>query len=288
MFIAGWCNIQKQPGEPNGQHHQLDSCVLRSPQLRPLWGPRKFPEVLRISQRSPLNQIPEAGEAGPDAMATLRHRLGPSKPGGGTGVTSAPNDAADPRIGRPSGQQLFTLVLIAAILVCTLALHKPIGFMALSAGPMLAFVNIKIFKTFIGCVSWSTVLLVADATTYVSLLLQVGVIDTLAQMTLALGALLLIALVLCYAIRVGTAGRACYALSLPSPNPTFPPRAATPAPITATPKVAAIVTNLMVKALCSLSFSDSPITASRSKFRIENRSSLLRFSRSSSRLRVSR
>ncbi|MFM9432844.1 SLC13 family permease [Arthrobacter sp. MP_2.3] len=108
-----------------------------------------------------------------------------------------------PRTGRPGGQQIFTLVLIAAILVCTLGFHLPIGFVALSAGLLLAFV--KEHKTFIGGVSWSTVLLVAGMITYVSLLQHVGVIDTLAEMALALGAPLLIALVLCYVIGVGSA-----------------------------------------------------------------------------------
>lgn len=41
--------------------------------------------------------------------------------------------------------------------------------------------------------------------TYVSLLQNVGVIDTLAEMALALGAPLLIAVVLCYVIGVGSA-----------------------------------------------------------------------------------
>ena len=110
-----------------------------------------------------------------------------------------------PRAGRPQGQQIFTLALIAAILVCTLGFHMPIGFVALSAGLLLAFVNIKEHKSFISGVSWSTVLLVAGMITYVSLLQHVGVIDTLAEMALALGAPLLIALVLCYVIGVGSA-----------------------------------------------------------------------------------
>ncbi|WP_115790173.1 SLC13 family permease [Arthrobacter silvisoli] len=110
-----------------------------------------------------------------------------------------------PRIGRPNGQQILTLALIFAILVCTLGFHMPIGFVALSAGLILAFVNIKEHKTFIGGISWSTVLLVAGMITYVSLLQHVGVIDTLAEQALALGAPLLIALVLCYVIGVGSA-----------------------------------------------------------------------------------
>ncbi|WP_050056012.1 SLC13 family permease [Pseudarthrobacter siccitolerans] len=107
--------------------------------------------------------------------------------------------------GRPHGQQILTLVLIAAMLVCTLGFRMPIGFVALSAGLLLAFINIKEHQTFIGGVSWSTVLLVAGMITYVSLLQHVGVIDTLAEQALALGAPLLVALVLCYVIGVGSA-----------------------------------------------------------------------------------
>jgi Na+/H+ antiporter NhaD/arsenite permease-like protein len=110
-----------------------------------------------------------------------------------------------PRTGLPHGQQILTLALIAAILVCTLGFHMPIGFVALSAGLLLAFVNIKEHKTFNGGVSWSTVLLVAGMITYVSLLQHVGVIDTLAETALALRAPLLIALVLCYVTGVGSA-----------------------------------------------------------------------------------
>ncbi len=106
---------------------------------------------------------------------------------------------------RPHGQQILTLVLILTMLVCTLGFHMPIGFVALSAGLLLALINIKEHQTFIGGISWSTVLLVAGMITYVSLLQHVGVIDTLAEQALALGAPLLIALVLCYVIGIGSA-----------------------------------------------------------------------------------
>lgn len=109
------------------------------------------------------------------------------------------------KVGRPRGQQILTLVLITVMLVCTLGFHMPIGFVALSAGLLLALINIKEHQTFIGGISWSTVLLVAGMITYVSLLQHVGVIDTLAEQALALGAPLLIALVLCYVIGVGSA-----------------------------------------------------------------------------------
>lgn len=121
------------------------------------------------------------------------------------GAGIAATDLEIARTTRPHGQQILTLALIVAMLVCTLGFRMPIGFVALSAGLLLALVNIKEHQTFIGGVSWSTVLLVAGMITYVSLLQHVGVIDTLAEMALALGAPLLIALVLCYVIGVGSA-----------------------------------------------------------------------------------
>jgi di/tricarboxylate transporter len=121
------------------------------------------------------------------------------------GEKSQHADLVVPGTVRPHGQQILTLVLIAAMLVCTLGFRMPIGFVALSAGLLLALINIKEHQTFIGGISWSTVLLVAGMITYVSLLQHVGVIDTLAEQALALGAPLLIALVLCYVIGVGSA-----------------------------------------------------------------------------------
>ncbi|AFR29003.1 MULTISPECIES: SLC13 family permease [Micrococcaceae] len=121
------------------------------------------------------------------------------------GATGQHADLDTTRTTRPHGQQILTLALIVAMLVCALGFHMPIGFVALSAGLLLALVNIKEHRTFIGGVSWSTVLLVAGMITYVSLLQHVGVIDTLAEQALALGAPLLIALVLCYVIGVGSA-----------------------------------------------------------------------------------
>lgn len=106
---------------------------------------------------------------------------------------------------RPRGRQLLTLALIAGMLVCTLGFHLPIGFVALSAGLLLALLDVREHQSSINGISWSTVLLVAGMITYVSLLQHVGVIDTLAHMALTLGAPLLVAVVLCYVIGVGSA-----------------------------------------------------------------------------------
>ncbi|MEU5838231.1 SLC13 family permease [Streptomyces diacarni] len=121
----------------------------------------------------------------------------------GDGVPQTELD--DSRSTRPRGQQVYTLVLIGAMLVSALGFGLPIGFVALTAGLLLALLNIKEQHKFVAGISWSTVLLVAGMITYVSLLTHVGVIDTLAHKALALGAPVLIALVLCYVIGVGSA-----------------------------------------------------------------------------------
>ncbi|MFX1819703.1 SLC13 family permease [Pseudarthrobacter sp. CC4] len=131
-------------------------------------------------------------------LFALTGRLRDSKGGQHADVDTSPSR-------RPHGQQIVTLALIVVMLVCTLGFRMPIGFVALSAGLLLALINIKEHQTFIGGISWSTVLLVAGMITYVSLLQHVGVIDTLAGHALALGAPLVIALVLCYVIGVGSA-----------------------------------------------------------------------------------
>lgn len=122
-----------------------------------------------------------------------------------TGKGTSHSEVEKSRSTRPQGQQIYTLILIGAMLFCALVLRLPIGFVALSAGLLLALLNIKDQHKFVAGISWSTVLLVAGMITYVSLLTHIGVIDTLAHMALALGAPILIALVLCYVIGIGSA-----------------------------------------------------------------------------------
>lgn len=127
--------------------------------------------------------------------------MGKLRTAGGEGYA----EVEEIRSTRPRGQQIYTLVLIGVMLFCALVLRLPIGFVALSAGLLLALLNIKEQQKFVAGISWSTVLLVAGMITYVSLLTHIGVIDTLAHMALALGAPVLIALVLCYVIGIGSA-----------------------------------------------------------------------------------
>jgi di/tricarboxylate transporter len=96
--------------------------------------------------------------------------------------------------------QKLTLALIAAVLVLVLVLHLPISFVAIAAGAILAFTDLKKQNEAIAGISWSTVLLVAGMVTYISVMQEMGTIDHLAEMAVAIGAPLLVALVLCYVI----------------------------------------------------------------------------------------
>jgi di/tricarboxylate transporter len=101
--------------------------------------------------------------------------------------------------------QKLTLALIAAVLVLVLVVHLPISFVAIGAGAILAFTDLKKQNEAIAGISWSTVLLVAGMVTYISVLQEMGTIDHLAEMAVAIGAPLLVALVLCYVIGVTSA-----------------------------------------------------------------------------------
>ena len=101
--------------------------------------------------------------------------------------------------------QKLTLALIAAVLVLVLVVHLPISFVAIAAGAILAFTDLKKQNEAIAGISWSTVLLVAGMVTYISVMQEMGTIDHLAEMAVAIGAPLLVALVLCYVIGVTSA-----------------------------------------------------------------------------------
>ncbi len=101
--------------------------------------------------------------------------------------------------------QKLTLALIAAVLVLVLVVHLPISFVAIGAGAILAFTDLEKQNEAIAGISWSTVLLVAGMVTYISVLQEMGTIDHLAEMAVAIGAPLLVALVLCYVIGVTSA-----------------------------------------------------------------------------------
>nr|WP_255524429.1 SLC13 family permease [Clavibacter sp. VKM Ac-2873] len=100
---------------------------------------------------------------------------------------------------------MLTLALIAAILVIVLVGHQPISFVAIAAGVLLSFTDLKSTSRSIAGISWPTVLLVAGMITYIAMLEELGTIDHLADMALLIGAPVAVALVLCYVIGISSA-----------------------------------------------------------------------------------
>lgn len=112
---------------------------------------------------------------------------------------------AQPAVSSVTNVQKLTLGLIGVLLVLVLVFHLPISFVALAAGAVLAFTDLKGQNDAIAGISWSTVLLVAGMITYISILEKIGTIDNLADLAMTVGAPLIVALVLCYVIGVTSA-----------------------------------------------------------------------------------
>ncbi|WP_414172859.1 SLC13 family permease [Clavibacter tessellarius] len=66
--------------------------------------------------------------------------------------------------------RMLTLALIAAILVIVLVGHQPISFVAIAAGVLLSFTDLKNTSRTIAGISWPTVLLVGGMVTYIAML----------------------------------------------------------------------------------------------------------------------
>ncbi|MBF4457811.1 SLC13 family permease [Pseudoclavibacter sp. VKM Ac-2867] len=123
----------------------------------------------------------------------------------GSITTAGAHDIDDEGPSKANRVQALTLALIAVILVLVLVFHLPISFIAIAAGIVLAFTDLKKQSDAIAGISWSTVLLVSGMITYVSILQELGTIDHLADMALLIGAPIVVALVLCYVIGLTSA-----------------------------------------------------------------------------------
>ncbi|MGF0311024.1 MULTISPECIES: SLC13 family permease [Nocardiaceae] len=131
---------------------------------------------------------------------------GGSTAGGSTAVLTRPKTTTLVDAPAPvTFVQKLTLFLIGALLVLVLVLHLPISFIAIGAGAVLAFTDLKKQNEAIADISWSTVLLVAGMVTYISILQEVGTIDHLAEMAITIGAPIIVAIVLCYVIGITSA-----------------------------------------------------------------------------------
>lgn len=152
------------------------------------------------------NPAPGSGPVGGTPVKTSVPTGGGSSAGGSTQVLTRPTTTTLVDAPAPvTFVQKLTLFLIGALLVLVLVLHLPISFIAIGAGAVLAFTDLKKQNEAIADISWSTVLLVAGMVTYISILQEVGTIDHLAEMAITIGAPIIVAIVLCYVIGITSA-----------------------------------------------------------------------------------
>ncbi|WP_025777702.1 SLC13 family permease [Brevibacterium sp. VCM10] len=131
--------------------------------------------------------------------------IGTTGPTGGSGTAVAVETEERTATTTVTRQVWLTIGLIAAMVIGAVGFDLPIGFLGLACGLVLAFTSLKNSENLVSGISWSTVLLVSGMIVYVSLLTHAGVIDSLSKMAVAIGAPLIVAIVLCYVIGVSSA-----------------------------------------------------------------------------------
>lgn len=158
--------------------------TVPNPEKLESWGSRRGP-------------APES--SGPDSSG----RGSSSRSGAGTAVAV---ETELPMVTSTMTRQIWlTLGLIVVMVIGAVGFELPIGFLGLACGLVLAFTSLKSSEHLVSGISWSTVLLVSGMIVYVSLLTHAGVIDSLSKMAVAIGAPLIVAVVLCYVIGVSSA-----------------------------------------------------------------------------------
>lgn len=140
-----------------------------------------------------------AGSKGPDSEGRTPGQ------GSGSGTAVAVETEVRTTTSPMTRQVWLTIGLIVVMVVGAVGFELPIGFLGLACGLVLAFTSLKSSENLVSGISWSTVLLVSGMIVYVSLLTHAGVIDSLSKMAVAIGAPLIVAIVLCYVIGVSSA-----------------------------------------------------------------------------------
>ncbi|SDS92647.1 Di-and tricarboxylate transporter [Brevibacterium siliguriense] len=126
-------------------------------------------------------------------------------PNSGSGTVMAVETEVPTMTSAVTPQVWLTISLIVVMVIGAVGFELPIGFLGLACGLVLAFTSLKNSENLVSGISWSTVLLVSGMIVYVSLLTHAGVIDSLSKMAVAIGAPLIVAIVLCYVIGVSSA-----------------------------------------------------------------------------------
>ncbi|WP_210605061.1 SLC13 family permease [Brevibacterium oceani] len=142
--------------------------------------------------------------SGPEAEG-LDSSGGSTTSGGGFATAVAVEPEAPATTSPMTRQVWLTIGLIVVMVIGAVGFELPIGFLGLACGLVLAFTSLRNSENFVSGISWSTVLLVSGMIVYVSMLTHAGVIDSLSTMAVAIGAPLVVAIVLCYVIGVSSA-----------------------------------------------------------------------------------
>ncbi|SDH61173.1 SLC13 family permease [Pseudonocardia oroxyli] len=116
--------------------------------------------------------------------------------GGGTGRTATLTAA--PAASRLQVEQLVTLVGLATLVVGTIGFRLDTGFTALTIAAVLALIFRGTAKEATSQIAWPVILLVCGIVTYIGVLEDVGVVDSLGAMIVGIGTPLVAALVICY------------------------------------------------------------------------------------------
>jgi di/tricarboxylate transporter len=94
-------------------------------------------------------------------------------------------------------EQVLTLVGLVILAVGSVAFELDVGFLAIAIAVVLRLAAPR-RKDAIGQISWSTVLLICGVITYVGVLQAAGTVDYVSERIIAIGAALVVALLLCY------------------------------------------------------------------------------------------
>ena len=124
----------------------------------------------------------------------------------GPGAASAPGSASTsserssvdaPERVAVGYEQVLTLVGLVVLAVGSVAFELDVGFLAIAIAVVLRLAAPR-RKDAIGQISWSTVLLICGVITYVGVLQAAGTVDYVSERIIAIGAALVVALLLCY------------------------------------------------------------------------------------------
>src|SRR5690606_29678584 len=143
----------------------------------------------------------------PDSLGGIgsrapRHQPGPPVSRTGALLTASPVQTAtmtddEHTRTRMTAPIAITLACLVAMVVVVVVFSMDIGFAALTAAVVLAFVSRRAGMQAVGQIAWTTIFLVVGIVTYVGVLQSIGAVDYVSDAIGALGSPLLVALLIC-------------------------------------------------------------------------------------------